>query len=283
MTLRGDHLTLRHGSLCVLDDVFLELKPGCFTAVLGPNGAGKSTLLRLLTGEWQPSAGEVLLEGKPLWTWHPCLRARRMAVLPQRSSMWLPFPVFDVVRMGRAPHERLSREAHSLRIVWQCLEAMGVTHLAERRFTELSGGEQQRVQLARVLAQVWEPADYPHYLMLDEPTSSLDLAHQYELLDVARSFARRGGAVLAVLHDLNLAAAYADHIALLDGGRMLVVGPPEDVLTVAWIEEVYRVRARLGTHPFHDGPLVVTASAEEDECRSLKKGTKQSLQRSSAP
>ena len=244
----------------LLEDVSIQVRPGEVVAVLGPNGAGKSTLLKVLCGDLSPTRGTVSMEGRALQSWDRKTCAQVRAVLPQQSSLSFPFRVLEVALMGRSPHLRGPETRRDLAIARAALEKAGVGHLENRVYPTLSGGEGQRVHLGRVLAQIWEAVDQlPRYLLLDEPTSSLDLAHQHQALSVARAFAQRQVGVLVVLHDLNLAAQYADHILLLKEGRKVASGPPGQVLQAEVIEAVYDVPVTVIPHPHGPRPLVVPA------------------------
>ena len=244
----------------LLREVSFELRPGELLAIIGPNGAGKSTLLKVLCGDLVPTSGGVVLEGRSLRDWAPLQQARCRAVLPQESSLSFPFTVLEVVLMGRGPHTRGPYDGHDREIAWAALERTGVAELAKREYPTLSGGEKQRVQFARVLAQIWEPPEAGHrYLFLDEPTNNLDLAHQHHTLNVARRFALEGTAVVAVLHDLNLAAQYADRILLLQRGRVVAVGRPGEVLSVEVLSPAFGLPVVVTCHPCFDCPLVVSA------------------------
>ena len=247
MSLASDEVNYYVGKQWLLNQVSLAMRPGELLALVGPNGAGKSTLLQLLTGERQPTHGQILLDGRPLPDWPAWLLARRRAVLPQSSSLAFPFTALEVVLLGRTPHCVGGERDRDRHIAWQALAVADVVGLAERLYTTLSGGERQRVQLARVMAQIWDPPldGSPRYLLLDEPVSSLDLAHQHAVLTLAHRLSRRGSGVLAVLHDLNLAAQYADRIAVLQAGRLQALGTPRDVLQAALIQQVFGVQARV--------------------------------------
>lgn len=195
----------------------LTLRAGERVAVLGPSGAGKSTLLRLMAGELQPTAGEVLLHGRPLAHWPVAARARVRAVLPQSHAVAFGLPVRLVVSLGRLTCEP---DPSQDRIVEHALQAAHASHLAARRFDTLSGGEQARVQLARVLAQLWDVEG--GLLMVDEPLAALDPGLQFELMDALQDHARaRGHALVAVLHDLNQALAGFDRLWLVDRGQLV--------------------------------------------------------------
>jgi iron complex transport system ATP-binding protein len=256
MSLQANQLAYAIGSISLLEGVSLTLQPGEIIAMVGANGAGKSTLLRLLTGELTPTQGAVLLDGKTLSAWSKRDLARRRGVLPQSSVLAFGFTALEVVLMGRTPHLRGIERAEDYDIAYEALSATQVDHLVERSYMSLSGGEQQRVQLARVLAQIWQATE-PRYLLLDEPTNNLDLAHQHSTLEIAAGFARRGVGVLAVLHDLNLAAQYADHIVMLKSGRVLAAGLPNTVLTPTLIDEAFNMAVMIQPHPCLNCPLVI--------------------------
>ena len=234
--------TARVTRLCELSAV---VKPGELTALIGPNGAGKTTLLDCLAGSLLPSKGQILLEGKTLSQWAPLALARRRAVLPQRSTLNFPFTVLEVVLMGRTPywlgHEEQVKDRE---IAMQAMDATDCLHLQNKCYTRLSGGEQQRVQLARVLTQVWNcNPEAPAYLLLDEPVSSLDLAHQFSLMEFLKKFAGQGAGVLVVMHDLNLVKRYADSLWVLSKGSMVENGTVLDCLKADLIQQVFEVSA----------------------------------------
>lgn len=259
--LRADDIHVRFGPAEVLKGSSLSVAPGEVVAVLGPNGAGKSTLLSVLSGALRPQGGKAALEGTALADWAPRHLAGRRAVLPQHSELAFGFPVLEVVLLGRSPHAGTASRSEDLAVAQACLAEAEVTHLAGRVYTTLSGGERQRVQLARVLAQIDFPAvqrrHHDRYLLLDEPTSSLDLAHQHATLRTARRAAERGIGVLAILHDLNLAAMYADRLVVLHGGDVAAEGPPAAVLTEDLVEEVFELRVAISRHPTRGCPQVL--------------------------
>lgn len=235
----------------------MEMRGGEILAVLGPNGAGKSTLRKVLCGDLTANVGEVSMNDKPLAEWTLPERAKSRAVLPQDSSLNFPFTVLEVVLMGRAPHVNGAETEKDYEIARQSLVAVEEAELAERLYPTLSGGERQRVQLARVLAQIWEKSKNPRYLLLDEPTSNLDIAHQHSTLKTARRFASEGVAVLIILHDLNLAAQYADKILLLKNGKVSTLDIPEKVFTPEIILENFAVKVSVIKHPSFDCPLII--------------------------
>ncbi|TVK91522.1 heme ABC transporter ATP-binding protein [Shewanella algae] len=231
------HLHARVDNKPLLTDVSCRLQSGQFYALLGPNGAGKSSLLRLLTQELKADAGRISLHGSPLGQWPKQALARHLAMLPQHSSLSFPFSVREVVAMGLYPLSLSARDAAQL--VEQQLWRLDLAHLSERSYPALSGGERQRVQLARVLTQLAQ-AEHSSVLLLDEPTSALDLAQQHRVLRLARELAHEQGyTVLAVLHDLNQASHYADQLLVMDKGKLLVQGEPQQALTPELISRVW--------------------------------------------
>ncbi|WP_435947438.1 heme ABC transporter ATP-binding protein [Dryocola sp. BD586] len=236
------------------DNVSFTLPGGEIVAILGPNGAGKSTLLRQLTGYLKPDAGCCSLFGKPLPRWGTAELAKVRAVMRQNSHMAFPFSVQEVIRMGRHPHRSRSARDETGRIMALC----GCEALAARDYRHLSGGEQQRVQLARLLVQLWEPEPSPKWLFLDEPTSALDIHHQQQLFRLLRGLVHeRQFSVCCVLHDLNLASRYADRILLLEEGKIVGNGAPQEVLTETRLAGLYRAGLKVVTSPDDPAPLIV--------------------------
>lgn len=233
----------------VLDAVTLDVSLGEVLVLVGPNGAGKSTLLGVLSGERQPTTGTVTLDGRDISSIRHAELARLRAVLTQENQVSFPFRVIEVVAMGRAPWARTIESRDDIRIVNEAMEAADVTHLSGRRYTSLSGGERARVALARVLAQ------RTPIVFLDEPTAALDLRHQEDVMRRARMLADAGCAVVVVLHDLSLASAYADRLALISSGRLESVGTPAEVLTAERVERVYGLPVEL--HLVGGRPVVV--------------------------
>jgi|AraplaMF_Col_mMF_1032025.scaffolds.fasta_scaffold11864_3 iron complex transport system ATP-binding protein len=237
--LEARDVHLHYGERRVLQAVNLRAQPGRVLALIGPNGAGKSSLLGVLAGALQPSVGAATLDGVALERWPATELARRRAMLSQRVQLGFGFRTEEVAMLGRSPHGATSSRSADGRIVEEALKAAGAWSLFGRNYLELSGGEQQRVQLARVLAQIWDCRDAPGWLLLDEPEAGLDIAHQHELLAQARQLAGQGFGVIAVLHDLNLAARYADDVALLAQGRLVRHGGREQVLDAPMLSKIY--------------------------------------------
>jgi iron complex transport system ATP-binding protein len=243
----------------VLQGVRLGVNAGELFGIIGPNGSGKTTLVRILSRALFPQAGWVRLFGKPLAGYERRELARTLAVAPQESSIAFPFSALEIVLMGRAPYlGRFAFEgAQDLAAARNALELTDAAGFAERRLYELSGGEKQRVVLARALAQE------PRLLFLDEPTTFLDLKHQAAIYRLAGRLCRdQGLTVIAVTHDLNLAAQSCDRLLLLSRGRVAAVGAPEDVLTAGRLEEVFEVAIEV-TRSRSGRPLVVPASEEQ--------------------
>ena len=237
----AEDLHVRLGQGEVLRGVSVSVRAGEVLALVGPNGAGKSTLLGALAADLPAAAGVVRIHGRPATEWSAPELALRRAVLPQSATLSFPFTVEDVVRMGRAPHA--SSPAEDDLAVAEAMARAEVTDFALRPFSALSGGERARVALARVLAQ------RAPLLLLDEPTAALDLRHQELVLRLCRERAHAGDAVVVVLHDLALAAAYAHRVAILRAGRVAADGPPGDVFTEALLSDVYDQAVEVFPHP----------------------------------
>jgi len=262
--LEAKNITVKVGNKPLIQDVSLKVNSGEVVAIIGPNGAGKSTLLKAMTGDMTPASGEVFMGGKMLKDWKRRDRARVRGILAQSATLTFAFTVLEVVLMGRGPHVSGGEKDVDYEIAEAALEACTVHHLADRYYTTLSGGEQQRVQTARVLAQIWTPpsqGDATRYLLMDEPTNNLDLSHQHSTLRVAREFAKQNTAVLAILHDLNLAAQYADRILVLRESRQLITGNPHEVMTPQIIEDAFGMPVTVVPHPNLDCPLIVPGVA----------------------
>ncbi|MFH8343526.1 heme ABC transporter ATP-binding protein [Streptomyces sp. NPDC018045] len=248
---RARGLGVKLGARTVLDGVDLDVTAGRVVALVGPNGAGKSTLLAALAADLPATTGEVRIDGRPATGWTAPELALRRAVLPQSAALSFPFTVEEVVRMGRAPWAGTPREDEDESAVAEAMAATEVTGFAGRPFAALSGGERARAALARVLAQ------RAPLLLLDEPTAALDLRHQELVLRLCRERAAAGAAVAVVLHDLGLAAAYADRAALLHGGRVAAQGPPAEVFGAELLSRVYRQPVEVIGHPRTGVPLVM--------------------------
>ncbi len=257
MSLASEGASLRLGSRLVVDGVDVRVAPGSVTALIGPNGAGKSSLIRLLAGVAAPVAGRVLLDDRDLAAITRRERARLVALVEQDATTDLSITVREVVALGRTPHSGLFSDPDPS-AVDRALETAGAAYWAPREFSSLSGGERQRVHLARALAQ------QPRILLLDEPTNHLDVSAQLAVLGLVRQLATEGTAVLTALHDLNLAAAYADTVVVLAAGRVVAAGAPAAVLTKQLVESVYGVTATVLQHPVTGGPLIAFSPPTPD-------------------
>jgi iron complex transport system ATP-binding protein len=227
----------------ILVDASIQVFPGEIVALIGPNGAGKSTLLAALTGDQQRTRGTIEIAGRPLDGWKLKELSQQRAVLLQENGVFFPFTVEQVVEMGRAPWQRTPFDHDDEEAVDEAIRLTDIERFRHRQVPSLSGGERARSAFARVLAQ------RTGILLLDEPTAALDLRHQEDVLRLARQRAHAGDAVIVVLHDLNLAAAYADRIALLSSGRIVAQGSPREVLTVERISDVYAQPVEVITQP----------------------------------
>ena len=259
--LQAQNLIVRLHGRTLLEGIDLHLAPGQVGVILGPNGAGKSTLLNVLGGLLRPQAGAVWLDGERLGRGNAAALARRRAYLPQELVPAFDFTAQEVVELGRYPH-RLQPAADEAEIVRAALQHCAVAHLAQRSIRQLSGGERARVQLARTLAQVWHPCPdgRSNWLLLDEPTAALDLQHQHATLATLRQWSRsRSAGVLLVLHDLNLALRYADFCWVLQDGRLLGHGTPNEVLQPALVQAVWQVRTHAVNDPAGVAQLLLAA------------------------
>lgn len=255
------NISIARGGKTILNDVSLELQRGQVSSMVGPNGAGKSTLLNIISGEIKPDGGTIKVEGKPLESWPVGDLSRCRAVLPQGSELNFPFRVLEVVLLGRTPHMDGLESQEDLEIADSALECVGMSAFKDQIYTTLSGGEKRRVQIARVLAQIWHPRPgHDRLLLMDEPTAGLDLAHRFSSLQTARKLAEAGVAVLVILHDLNLAATYSDQIIVLNNGKVTASGVPSEVLTPALIGEVFDVEADIVQIPEKDASVIVARS-----------------------
>lgn len=252
--LRADRLRLGYRNRVISDELTVDIPDGTFTAIIGPNACGKSTLLRALSRLLAPESGAVLLDGKAIGSYPAKEVARRIGLLPQSSTAPEGIRVADLVARGRYPHQSLVRQwsRHDEEAVAAAMAATGVTDLSGRLVDELSGGQRQRVWIAMVLAQ-----ETP-IVLLDEPTTFLDIAHQIQLLDLCRELNRdTGRTVVAVLHDLNHAFRYADHLIAMRDGAVVAAGAPREIVTAELVQKVFDLGCRVIDDPETGTPLVV--------------------------
>ncbi|MFN3881273.1 MAG: heme ABC transporter ATP-binding protein [Nitrincola lacisaponensis] len=262
--LSAHDITLKLSGRDVLSQVSIAAPPGQMLAIMGPNGAGKSTLLKVLSGDFASVNDQVALNGQRLSHWRDGALAQFRAVMPQSVQLNFAFTVEEVIEAGiRHPMSLQARGVH----IGRMLEMFDVGHLRQRNYLTLSGGEQQRVQLARVLAQLEAmPASAPRYLLLDECTSSLDLSHQHQVFSVLKAWVSTDqSGVIVVLHDLNLAAQYADSLLLMDQGQVVKQGSVHDVLQAQVLSDVYRYPVQVIEHPA-GWPLVIAGVPAASAC-----------------
>jgi iron complex transport system ATP-binding protein len=251
------NLSVTIGISDVVHDLSFSVDSGEILAIIGANGAGKTSALRAISGDLMPAHGQILFNNRPLSEWRPAEKALGLAVLTQANPLSFAFTVSEVVALGRTPHStgvRIDNE-----ICEAAMAALDVTHLQARSYPSLSGGEKQRVQLARVMAQIWQEEGPRRLLLLDEPATSLDLGHQRQLMRAVRTFANSGVGVVMVVHDVSLAAAYSDRMLALDRGRAVACGVPEQVVTQALINTLFDTEVQVIPHPKTGKPVVVLA------------------------
>ncbi len=250
--IHAKKISLSIGNKKLLNNVNLQVMPGSFTAIAGPNGAGKTSLLKVLSHESNKYQGEVSINGKDASLYSIAELSALRAVLPQSSHVQFPFSVKQVVEMGRQQYKKQVPA-----VLNEVMELTGVSEWINRNYLSLSGGEQQRVQLARVLAQVWEMKDHPRFILLDEPTSSLDIAQQQLIFSLVKQACNRNIGVLAIVHDLNQVAQFADQLYFLKEGRVVAQGEPKKVFTKHIIEETFCCRVNVYHDPCTDCPYIV--------------------------
>ena len=258
--LNGKNISVKVEQGYLIENIEFSLKAGELVAIIGPNGAGKTTLLNALCAEQATTTGsDIIFNGKALGNWLPKEKATRMAVLSQNNTLNFPYTVREVVTLGRIPHATgKDLDAH---ITAEALKALDISHISEKIFTRLSGGEKQRVQLARVLAQVWQVeknvCDKPAILLLDEPCSALDPGHQHQLMRTLKEFCFDGNAVVMVLHDINLASRYADTLFALREGSLIASGGVDEVLTPKNMHTLFDMKFTSLVHPKYGHPVLL--------------------------
>ena len=259
--IAAENLNVELGGKPILSNVKFAAQAGNVTAIIGPNGSGKTTLLRTLCGEL-PYTGSAKIAGTELCGMSALELAQKRAVLSQFSGVAFPYTVAEVVSLGIAVFNPGTNAIDQGKKVSQALERVGLRDFATRRYHELSGGEQQRVQLARVLCQVWEPTEngQPKWLFLDEPVSSLDIQHQLTIMEIAKTFAQGGGGVVTIMHDLNLTVMYAHQIVLMKNGSVLGAGTPKQVMKNKTLSEAFDCDLKVGIAPAKGEPYLLPQS-----------------------
>jgi iron complex transport system ATP-binding protein len=256
--LSAQNIYYNIGKKQILNDINTQFAPGQFHMILGPNGSGKSTFLKIFSGEINDFEGNILYEGKNIQQVKKEALAKARAVMSQQPELSFPLTVEEVVMMGRYPHFTFNPTKKDETICNEVMQRMNLLSFKERNYLTLSGGEKQRVQYARVLAQVWEkPTGACRYLFLDEPLNSLDINYQQEFLQIARSFADEQTVLIAVMHDINLAVQYADNLIFLKEGELVAHGQPVNILNKELIEKVFNVRSTIINNPVSNSPLVI--------------------------
>jgi len=255
-----EELSYQVGKKKLLQQLNFEVQAGELLAILGANGAGKSTLLKLLSRELIPSSGKIIFRGRDLQSYKLPELAKQRAVLSQQNTISISFLVNELVMMGRYPHFDQHPGANDIAIVKKVMEQTGITHLEGRDYNTLSGGEQQRVQLSRVLAQIYDCENACLYL--DEPTNGLDLLYQQQMMELARHLADQGYCVICILHDINFASRFADKIMMLKDGRTVASGTPVEVINCENIHQTFGVNVKLMVCEGYNCPLVIPATIQ---------------------
>lgn len=269
--IEATNICVQRGKKQILNHVNLQAKSGTFTIIIGPNGSGKSTFVKALSGEI-PCSGKITLNGYDVRQTKTYEMAKMRAVLPQSTTLVFPFLVHEVVGLGLSVNQITITKAELHNLIQEALERVDLSDYGNLYYHQLSGGEQARVQLARVLCQIWKPIynGVPRWMILDEPIASLDIQHQIIVMDIAKQFAHSGGGVLAVLHDLNLAAHYADNMILLKEGEIYCEGNASAVLTTQNLRNVYHCSLNVSELPKEDIPFILPQTASSCEARSQR-------------
>ncbi|MGH1487080.1 MAG: heme ABC transporter ATP-binding protein [Cellvibrionaceae bacterium] len=254
-----DNVSINAWGADLINKVSFSVDRGELLAIIGPNGAGKTTLMNTVVNAGhknQNISGNITVCGQAYDAWSPEARAQHVALLPQSSFLNFPYTVSEVIQLGRIPHA--TGQLIDNAIIKHALSSLDISHLKERLYTQLSGGEKQRVQLARVMVQIWRSEDAgKRLLLLDEPSSSLDLGHQQQLMTIIREFANQGVAIVMVAHDINLVSQYTDQLLALCCGEAIAQGRPNDVISSELMKKLYQVDVDVLSHPSNNKPLVV--------------------------
>ena len=256
--LRTENISYSIDKKQILKNVSASFQPGEFNMILGPNGSGKSSFLKIFSGEINKFDGFVFYDDKKIKEIKNEELAKKRAVMSQQADLSFPLLVEEVVMMGRYPHFTFNPNKKDVTICNEVIERMTLSEFKQRNYLTLSGGEKQRVQYARVLAQVWEkPTDGYRYLFLDEPLNSLDISYQHEFLQAAVELIKDHTVLIAVMHDINLAAHYADNLFFLKEGALIVHGKPKDILSAEMIEKVFNIKTTVIENPVTGKPLII--------------------------
>ena len=251
MSIKATQVSLSRGNRWLLNDIKLEIECGQILGVIGPNGSGKTTLLNLLAGDFPASNGEIYYENLLINDYTLIDRAKYRSVMSQRQEIVFSYTVKEIIEMGIVGEYGIDRDTHTTDRLQNIIELLQLEELKDRNVRTLSGGEQQRVHIARALVQIWQEKSYPdpRFLLLDEPTSSLDLAHEIQVLEILRAEVKKGLGVMVVFHDLNLTAHFADKIALISEGKIAAYGTPEQVLEPEILSNIYGLAMTVSKKP----------------------------------
>ena len=251
MSIKANQVSLCRGKRRVISDIELEINNGEILGVIGPNGSGKTTLLNLLAGDFPASSGEIMYENFLIKDIALVDRAKYRSVMSQQQEIMFNYSVKEIVEMGIVGENGIRKNLKTIKSMQNIIEKLQLEKLKDRNVRTLSGGEQQRVHIARALMQIWQQKAYsdPRFLLLDEPTSGLDLAHEMKVLEILKSEVKKGLGVMVVFHDLNLTAHFADKVALLSEGRIAAFGTPEQVLTPAILGDIYGLAMTVSKKP----------------------------------
>lgn len=241
----------------ILKNISADFLPGNFSMILGQNGSGKSSFLKIFSGDINKFSGSVLYQNKTLKSYSKNELAKIRAVMSQQPELSFPLTVDEVIMMGRYPHFEFRPTPKDIAICKEVTERMKLESFLNRNYLTLSGGEKQRVHYARVLAQIWENTNAPRYLFLDEPLNSLDIAYQHEFLELATELKTSNTVLVAVMHDINLAAQFGDQLFFLKDGQLLDFGTPKELLTENLIEKIFGVKTTIIQNPVSGQPLVI--------------------------
>lgn len=236
-------ISFAHKNYSILSNINLEIKSGCLHSLLGKNGSGKSTLLQILTGDLKPKTGNIFFNDKKINSYSQKELALNRSVLMQDTKIQFPILASEVVFLGRYPYLNEFSEKENCKIVHEALNLVGAFHLRDRLYTNLSGGEKQRVQIARVLSQVWlENSKNSKYIFMDEPVTALDLKYQHIIMKILKNLTSKGYGIFVILHDWNLAAAYSDQMSILDKGIIYKTGTPKEIMQKNILEEIFEIK-----------------------------------------
>lgn len=254
--LRAENVSYNIKDKFLVKDVTLGFEKNKFKVIMGQNGAGKSTLLRMLAGSLKPNAGNIFLNDKPLREFSELSLALMRAVLSQHYDITFPISVFDIVLMGRYPHFKNVPAKKDINICNESLELLGMKEFTGREYSTLSGGEAQKVQMSRVLSQIWD-SENQRILFLDEPVSNLDLHYQHQILKIAKAHTEKNTLVIAVLHDINLAIQYADEIIFMKHGKIIESIQKFSNLTAEIVKYIFEIDSEIITNPFTGKPVIL--------------------------